>query len=210
MGALASLRRELFETPATTFSEDSRPVPFDELLQYAKNISKHTVPPTYRERMPTPPPTDQDKELEGVSSGLPTNGTGTPAQGPSKDDAPGEGNVVVPQEITAEEAEWLKKLNASNQQWQPWPHNDKIRRSNLMQIQYLLDTKQDPTQVDATQMGREEKDMIVAEAAKQAAAQAPVEESQPAPVHVPAPAAIPRPPEEETQKFEGFGFTDDD
>jgi hypothetical protein len=210
VAALASLRRELFDTPATTFPEDSRPVPFDELLQYAKNISTYTVPPTYRERIPTPPPAGQDTEPEAESNAPASNGFGTPAQGPPRDDAQAKGEVVAPKEITAEEAEWLKKLNESNSQWQPWPHNDKIRRSNLMQIQYLLDTKQDPTQVDATQMGREEKEKIVAEAARQAAAQPPVEVSQPAPAPAPTAAAMSRPPEEDTQKFEGFGFTDDD
>jgi len=185
-------------------------VPFDELLQYAKNISKYTVPPTYREHIPTHPVADEGKEPEAHLIEPASNGVNTPAQGPSKEDEQGEGDADVPKEVTAEEAEWLKKLHENNQQWQPWPHNDKIRRSNLMQIQYLLDTKQDPNQVDATQMGREEKEKIVAEAAKQAAAQLPAEVSQPAPAPAPAPAAMARRPEEETQKFEGFGFTDDD
>ncbi|KAF2687601.1 mediator of RNA polymerase II transcription subunit 4 [Lentithecium fluviatile CBS 122367] len=205
VAALASLRRELFETPATTFSEDSRPVPFDELLQYAKNISKYTVPPTYRERIPTPPAADQDKEGEGAS-GTASNGINTPAQGQSGGNVSGEGDAGVAKDITAEEAEWLKKLNESQVPWQPWPDNDKIRRSNLMQIQYLLDTKQDPTQVDATKMDREEKEMIVAEAERQAAAQAPVEVQI---QHVSAPASetTSRPPE---PKFGGFDFSEMD
>jgi hypothetical protein len=207
VAALASLRRQLFDTPATTFPEDSRPVPVDELLQYAKSISKQTVPPTYREPVPSSLAADKDKEPEGDSSGPASNGVSTPAQEPTREaHAQGEEGAAVP-EVTEEEVEWLKKLNATNNQWQPWPHNDKIRRSNLMQIQYLIDTKQDPTQIDAKQMGREEKDMIVAEAAKQAAAQVPVEAAQ----HVPAAAArAPRPPNEDVNKFEGFGFADDD
>jgi hypothetical protein len=205
VAALASLRRELFDTPATTFPEDSRPVPVDELLRYAKSISKHTVPPTYREQVPSPPAADKDKGPEADSSGPASNGVSTPAQEPPKeDDAQGEEGAAVP-DVTEEEAEWLKKLNATKTPWQPWPHDDKIRRSNLMQIQYLIDTKQDPTQVDLKQMGREEKDMIVAEAARQAAAQAPVEAAQQA--HA---APAPRPPREEVNKFEGFGFADDD
>ena len=61
VAALAGLRRELSETPATVFPANSRPVPFDELLQYAKSISKYTVPPTFRERA-----LDADGEGGGV------------------------------------------------------------------------------------------------------------------------------------------------
>jgi hypothetical protein len=139
---LAELRHELFETPATTFPEDSRAVPFDELLQYATNISRYTVPPTYRERVPT---VDKDKEEdEGASSGAPTNGVNTPAHAieaaePPKDGADGEKEAKnadgVP-EITAEEEEWLQKLKASNLAWYPWPSNDKIRAGILSSLQY--------------------------------------------------------------------------
>lgn len=111
-------------------------------------------------------------------------------------------------EITTEEAEWLSKLKANQIAWQPWPTDDKIRTSNLMQIQYLLDTKQDPTQVDATKMGREEKAMIAAEAAKEAAAQQPIEPTRPAVAR--EEGAKLRRPEPEPQQFAGFGFVDEE
>lgn len=145
VGKLATLRHDLFDTPATTFPDNSRPVPFDQLLQYATNISKHTVPPTYRERVPAPAAVrDKDKE-DAPSSAAPTNGVNTPAaissepvevatalvdshqnDGPVPDAAP---------DITEEEAEWLKKLNESQFTWFPWPSNDKIRQGNLHKLQ---------------------------------------------------------------------------
>jgi hypothetical protein len=146
---LAELRHELFETPATTFPEDSRAVPFDELLQYATNISTYTVPPTYRERVPT---TDKDKEEdEAASSGAPTNGVNTPANAieaaePSKDGAENQKeaeNVDRVPEITAEEEEWLQKLKASNLAWYPWPSNEKIRAGILYSLQYWREKGKD-------------------------------------------------------------------
>ncbi|RYN49783.1 hypothetical protein AA0118_g5208 [Alternaria tenuissima] len=140
---LAELRHELFNTSVTTFPEDSRAVPFDELLQYATNISRYTVPPTYRERIPA---ADKDKEDEDVgSSGAPTNGLNTPALPPEtvetateavQGQKEGEDAAGPALEITPEEEEWLKKLKASNLAWYPWPSNEKIRAGALFSLQY--------------------------------------------------------------------------
>ena len=140
---LAELRHELFDTSVTTFPEDSRAVPFDELLQYATNISRYTVPPTYRERIPA---ADKDKEDEDVgSSGAPTNGLNTPALPPEtvetateavQGQKEGEDAAGPALEITPEEEEWLKKLKASNLAWYPWPSNEKIRAGALFSLQY--------------------------------------------------------------------------
>lgn len=140
------MRHDLFETPATTFPHDSRPVPFDQLLQYATNISKHTIPPTYRERVPASAPViAPEKEEDATQSAAPTNGVSTPAVVSSEpaqvataaadgqqDAEPGSSTTPV---ITEEEAEWLKKLNESQFTWYPWPSNDKIRQGNLHKIQ---------------------------------------------------------------------------
>jgi len=141
---LATLRHDLFETPATTFPQNSRPVPFDQLLQYATNISKHTVPPTYRERVPAPAVTPE-KEEDATPNAAPTNGVNTPAAVPpepvqvatapvggQQDAEPGPSATP---DITEEEAEWLKKLNQSQFTWYPWPSNDKIRQGNLHKLQ---------------------------------------------------------------------------
>ena len=124
-------------------------MPFDELLQYATNISRYTVPPTYRERVPT---ADKDKEEdEAASSGAPTNGVNTPANAveiaePPKDSAEGQKDVKnadgLP-EITAEEEEWLQKLKASNLAWYPWPSTEKIRAGILYSLQYWREKGKD-------------------------------------------------------------------
>jgi len=197
VAALADLRRDLFATPATSFLADTRPVPFDELLRYAKNIAHHTVPPTYREHVPRPFPSED-----------------APAQLSASDEPALESDEKV---VTAEEAEWLKKLNESNRRWFPWPDDDKIRRGNLMQIQYLLDTGKDATQVDLTKLAEDEKDRIAAEADRQAAAHAQSEaqaqaEPQELVLHnAPAPAPAPKPVEKKpVQTFTGFDDMEDD
>ena len=152
MKKLAELRHELFDTPVTTFPEDSRAVPFDELLQYATNISRYTVPPTYREPVPAADK-DKDKEEEDVaSSGVPTNGLNTPAIAPETTESANDGaqgqkegedaDATAP-EVTAEEEEWLKKLKASNLPWYPWPNNDRIRAGNLYSLQYWREKGKD-------------------------------------------------------------------
>ncbi|KAF2822792.1 hypothetical protein CC86DRAFT_356496 [Ophiobolus disseminans] len=145
VSALASLRHELFETPATTFPTDSRPVRFDELLQYAKSISQHTVPPTYRERVPQASADDDKDKEDATSAGAPTNGVNTPANALDAMDtsgatpqAPKEGDIFAntPLDITAEEEEWLKKLKDSRIAWYPWPSEEKIRTGNLYKLMY--------------------------------------------------------------------------
>lgn len=144
---LAQLRKELQETPATTFPETSKPVPFDELLRYARNISKHTVPPTYREKLPQD---DSDTEKE-VSGGIgSSNGIGTPAENAQKDQADGQGeieNVEKKYDLPEQQVEWLKKQEEQGLTWVPWPHNDRIRYGNLADIQRMLDRGLDPSTV---------------------------------------------------------------
>jgi hypothetical protein len=140
VSTLATLRHELHETPATTFPTDTRPVRFDELLQFAKNISQHTVPPTYRERAPEAT-SDKDKEKDdATSSSAPTNGVNTPVHVPALPDTDaskdGDNAENKPVEVTAAEEEWLKKLNESQIAWYPWPSKEKIEHGNLYKLMY--------------------------------------------------------------------------
>ena len=142
---LATLRHELSDTPATAFPETARSVSIEELLQNATYISKYTVPPTYRERVPDAnDEKDKDKD-DAASSAVPTNGVNTPmivseAAEPAKDTADGqrEGEDAggAGPEITAEEEEWLRKLKDSQFPWYPWPSNEKIRIGNLQKLMY--------------------------------------------------------------------------
>ncbi|KAF1979602.1 hypothetical protein BU23DRAFT_101325 [Bimuria novae-zelandiae CBS 107.79] len=223
VAALSDLRRELLATPVTKFPDHVRPVPFDELLQFAKNIAQSTVPPTYRENPPATQDKEQHKEVDdGPSTVVPSNAVGTPAQ--PQDGAEGaakEGESKGDEEkvITEEEAEWLQKLKNSNLSWFPWPDEDKIRRGNLMQIQNVLDRGRDPTDEDLTKLGEDEKDRIAAEAAAaqaqseaqaQAQAQAEAQTATQAAAPQPQQHALPPKPAQKPQQFAGFDDEDSD
>ncbi|KAH8727881.1 vitamin-D-receptor interacting mediator subunit 4-domain-containing protein [Phaeosphaeriaceae sp. PMI808] len=216
--SLASLRHDLFETPATALPVDAQPVPVNELLQYAKNISHHTVPPTYRERAPqTGSDKDQDKE-DAASSGAPTNGVSTPANAldimdviKSTAEEPQEGQVPNsgPAEITAEEEEWLKKLNDSKIAWYPWPSDDKIRTGNLYKLMYWQAKGKDPDNFNIYAYEETEKNKNISTEEKPEASQveAQIPETQVQQPSVPRPAVI---PSQERETFDAFDDLDDE
>lgn len=189
VAALADLRKELSETPATVFPDNSRPVPFDELLQYAKSISKYTVPPTFRERVPDPDgATDKDKEVpEGLASAPATNGLNTPTTAvapiePPKDTTEaqkdGEETEAAVPEITAEEEEWLKKLKDNNFKWFPWPDEDKIRRGNLWKLYHYREQGRNLEDFDIEAYEEEERKKFSDDAQPQQAPEAVQTEPQ--------------------------------
>jgi len=159
------------------------------------------VPPTYRERVP-PASTDKDKEKEdAASSAAPTNGLNTPAHVPDVADtsqpAPGEplqaDNPDAPQEITAEEEEWLRKLKDSKIAWYPWPSDDKIRTGNLYKLMYWQAKNKDMETFDiyATEEDMRANGEAIEKLLEEAPAKAPSPE-QPA-VVAPRPAMAPAP-----------------
>ncbi|OSS44359.1 hypothetical protein B5807_11060 [Epicoccum nigrum] len=209
VAALAGLRRELSETPATVFPASSRPVPFDELLQYAKSISKYTVPPTFRERaLDADGDNAKDKEaIEPPASAPATNGLNTPttaialAEPPATDgaEATAEGETasnVVP-EITAEEEEWLQKLKDSGFAWFPWPDADKIRRGNLWKLYHYREQGRDLDAFDIEAYEEEERKkfsdepLVPEQPVEERPAEIPVQDQRPQ-QPPPAQAAPPR------------------
>jgi hypothetical protein len=208
VSALASLRHELFDTPATTFPADTRPVPFDELLQYAKNISKHTVPPTFRERAPQSS-ADKDREKDdGASSAAPTNGLNTPVVpvAPDTEEAKeGDKADAAPAEITAEEEEWLKKLNESKIAWYPWPSNDKIRTGNLYKLMYWQAKGKDTDDFDIHAYEETERIGDMPKIEQPDAAQDAAQEQEPQAQQ----SAVPRPMPKPAQPRETFDAFDD-
>lgn len=213
VSALASLRHELFETPATTFPTDTRPVHFDELLQYAKNISQHTVPPTYREHAPQLAG-DKDKDNEdGGSSAAPTNGVNTPANPvallDTEEPKDAQNPDGVPREITAEEAEWLKKLKDSKIAWYPWPSNDKIQTGNLYKLMYWQAKGRDTDVFDIYAHEEEERlKNLNGDQPQPSPVQKPVREPQP-PQQEAAPRPAPKPARPQ-QTFDAFDDLDDE
>ncbi|KAI4159826.1 MAG: hypothetical protein LQ342_006244 [Letrouitia transgressa] len=148
---LADARQELIETPATAFPEDQRKVPYHELLDYAKRISRYTVPPTFRERpVPAPAQTAVARKSEGDEDVKMTNGAVAPAaesNGETTTEGEGERDKGIGvSSLEQSEVQWLDPM--AKFQFVPWPSEEVIKRGALAQIQVMLEQGVDPTDVE--------------------------------------------------------------
>ncbi|KAL9599426.1 MAG: hypothetical protein Q9219_003863 [cf. Caloplaca sp. 3 TL-2023] len=150
IATLADTRKDLLSTPATTFPESSRSVPYTELLDYASRISRYTVPPTFREPptqpKPTPAVTSNTADnaapmMNGISDAVAeARDTNAIANGeiPSSSNEKGVGVSSLGQN----EVHWLNPQAQIS--FVPWPTEDVIKRGALGQIQIMLEQGVDP------------------------------------------------------------------
>ncbi|OCK85171.1 hypothetical protein K432DRAFT_421978 [Lepidopterella palustris CBS 459.81] len=144
LSVLADLRRELLKTPATTFPASSRDVPFDEVLAYARHISRYTVPPTFRPPLPKEDTTPEQVETGDVKV---SNGVGTPAAVPdtTEETANRKAESKGMSSLTKEQRDWLE--HQDRLPFVPWPAEGAIRRGGLGQIQAMIEQGKDPSTV---------------------------------------------------------------
>jgi hypothetical protein len=175
---LADTRRELKAARFTDFPKDTRPVQFDELLRFAKNISKFTVHPSAA--FPQKPRIAEGVDGSGLeqigSRNTPaaveaskgalstTQGTPAPTQGTGGINGQTEkesGDVGIGWEsLTDQQKAWLDQF--ARAPFVPWPSEERIRAGALSSIQVQMEQGQDigqpeqapavtsvqPTQVD--------------------------------------------------------------
>lgn len=140
---LASTRRDIASIPSTTSADGQtrQEIKVDDLLAYAKFISKTTVPPTARKHdLPLLP---AKSEPGAAAAAQITNGIATPPAG-AADDVP----HTQPENIgvKAMSAEQKESLNPTLS-WTPWPDHDVIAAGALMEIQRMVESGQDPGSV---------------------------------------------------------------
>jgi hypothetical protein len=148
---LAETRKELLATPFTDSTKSSRDVPFDELLAYAKRISRFTVPPSYR---PAPPKLPEDTakpsiETEDVamSNGAATSPALLAVEAESQEpqhlaeENQGRGYAA----LSDAQKEWLDHM--SKAPFIPWPNEEDMKRGALVAVQTMLEQGHDPTKV---------------------------------------------------------------
>ncbi|KAF2753640.1 hypothetical protein EJ05DRAFT_166672 [Pseudovirgaria hyperparasitica] len=161
LATIAETRRELVATPVTTFPSTSRDVPFDELLSYAKFISKTTRPPTVRNAAAAAaaapePTTTTTTTTTAITTDDPPNGTTQSPTLPQDDQQPTQTTTLLDpthdptlptnqKGLSQEMRDVLASMAAAP--WEPWPSNDRIRSGNLFAIQRMLDSGLDPWQV---------------------------------------------------------------
>ncbi|TKA56329.1 hypothetical protein B0A49_13086, partial [Cryomyces minteri] len=140
---LARLRSDLLATSATTFPPGSRDVPYDQLLAYAKHISKFTVPPTFRaktiEGSQQQPANLTDARPQAQQR--PTNGiTASPTAAEGAPD--GEPQIAFPEGIglSSLDREQKNYLDPNAKlPWVPWPSPEVIRGGALGHVQSMAE-----------------------------------------------------------------------
>lgn len=151
--SLANTRKDIVNTQTTTFpAKPNYPILYDELLSYARRISKTTMPPaaTINASIPTQPPSVVQTPMPDSQAGM------TPAAiTPSQTQSPAGMNGLVTEPATQQTgntslpegmAQYLNPL--SGQLFVPWPLEDKIRSGSLAANQLLMEQGIDPKGYD--------------------------------------------------------------
>ena len=140
---LADTRKEILAIPSSTTTEEPRrEVKADELLAYAKFISKTTVPPTFRKHDKLPLPIKSDNAQAQI-----TNGIATPPLAGQKLDGASyvRSENVGTKAMNEDQKRLLDPLQGLT--FEPWPSHDIIQRGALGDIQRMIENGQDPASV---------------------------------------------------------------
>lgn len=142
--SLADARNDLLSTPTSLPAKDTRSVPYTELLNYAKRISRQTIPPTLR---PKPAPEIQPSPVPPTVNGAsePVNEIGEGGRG------------MGTEALEDEERKWLEPLMQIP--FVPWVSEDVMKRGALAQIQGMLERGEDPTETKEVKADQSEDDM---------------------------------------------------
>ena len=139
---LASTRADLLSTPSSLLQKDSHNVPYNELLDYAKRISRYTVPPTFRAALPSARPA-LPAAINGDTVAVEEGAEDV------KEEKEGRGTASL-EDI---ERKWLDPLTQIP--FVPWVNEETIKRGALAEIQSMVERGEDPANVGAE--GPEEK-----------------------------------------------------
>ncbi|PFH61913.1 hypothetical protein XA68_15786 [Ophiocordyceps unilateralis] len=174
--SLATTRKDIVSTQTTKFSsEPTYPVVYDELLAYARRISKTTLPPAATLLAASPSPETQTQTPAAADPPPQPPSAVTPsARTPSRTESPvanGTSTQLASLEQAAQQqtsasqntslpegmSQYLNPL--SGQVFFPWPLEDKIRSGALASYQILVEQGIDPRGYDpATEEERKRKE----------------------------------------------------
>ncbi|KAI4157076.1 MAG: hypothetical protein L6R39_000790 [Caloplaca ligustica] len=144
LATLAETRKDVLSTPATIFPEPSRDVPHTELLDYARRISRYTVPPTSRDPLALSKPvtdganatTDTAATVNGIADAV-TEAREANAVANGEVTQGGKGGGVGEKSLEPADVQWLNPQ--AQIPFTPWPTEDVIKRGALGQIQLMLE-----------------------------------------------------------------------
>lgn len=129
LNLLADTRTDLLSTPMTLPPQDARSIPYNDLLDYARRISRFTLPSNYR---PANMSIGKHEIQESEASDQPQNPAGA-QQG------------IGLESLQQEEKQWLEPFTGT--QFTPWPSEDVIKRGALGKIQGMLEKNINPEEV---------------------------------------------------------------
>jgi len=152
---LADTRKEIAAIPSSASEGESRQeVRVDELLAYARFISRTTVPPTFRKKdIPALP--KKEAAAAEIANGIAT----PPANAQEEDNEP---YVRIENVGTKAMSEKQKQMLQPDLPWVPWPEPSLIVSGALAEIQKLVESGQDPASV-LTAEEKAEKDKMKGE-----------------------------------------------
>ena len=147
---LSETRKQLLAIPSPPSDDDTRDVRVDELLSYAKFISKTTVPPTFRRDAPA---VGALKEAIGAKSEERhetqiTNGMATPAANTQDGDTQAMTQSTEGIGVSRLNDEIKAMLDPISQlPFVPWPSQEVISMGALAHVQSMLEQGRDPTTI---------------------------------------------------------------
>ncbi|MCJ1453295.1 hypothetical protein MMC28_003641 [Mycoblastus sanguinarius] len=140
---LVSTRTDLLSVPTSLpKAHEAHNVPYTDLLDYAKRISRYTVPPTFRPPVAAPPT---------AANG--TEGTPKTVEGGGAEDREKQG--IGYESLEDVERRWLDPLRQIP--FVPWPSEEVIKSGALAEIQGMMERGIDPESVDAGGVKDDEK-----------------------------------------------------
>lgn len=145
---LASTRKDVHSIPTTAYpAKQGFPFTYDELLSYARRISKTTMPPPGALNAVPPPTTGGDVTpvLNGPSaapSAVPTPSATTPVSQIPTSQQTLASNTTLPEPVT-----WHLNPHAMSM-FYPWPEEDRIRAGALSRNQALEEQGIEPRGYD--------------------------------------------------------------
>ena len=168
---LASTRKDITTTSTTTFPDGPHyDIKYDELLSYARRISKTTLPPSGVINGIDTPGVTSPAAGDGAETAAPTPAASTPAMNGAQTPGAmgGEPTSEIPSQMTVTTqatslpehlAGWLNPLTGT--MFIPWPAEDKIRAGSLASNQLLMEQgldirNYDPAEEQARRQREEE------------------------------------------------------
>ena len=137
---LASTRADLLSTPTSLPPKETRNVPYTQLLDYAKQISRFTAPPTFRPPMLPPANAPAPAAVNGADAA-----DAKVAKEVGMGERDGDGKGIGMGSLEDVEKKWLDPLRQIP--FVPWVMEDVMRQGALAQIQAMVEKGEDPESV---------------------------------------------------------------